>query len=58
MIRTIFTVLAILTGVRGFASAQSSTRMMAGYAAISGPHAVSWIARDAVCSRKRASAPM
>lgn len=30
-----------------FASAQSLTRVMSGYAATSGPHAVLWIARDA-----------
>jgi len=47
MIRTIFAVLAIMTSVSGFASAQSPTRVMSGYAATSGPHAVLWIARDA-----------
>ena len=47
MIRTIFPVLAISASVRGWVSAQSSTPMVAGYAATSGPRAVSWIGREA-----------
>ena len=41
--------LAVLTlfWLVSLASAQSPTRVMSGYAATSGPHAVLWIARDA-----------
>src|SRR6516162_600211 len=33
--------------LHGAAFAQKATRVMSGYAAVSGPHAVLWIARDA-----------
>ena len=46
MIQSILVLLALLWTV-SFASAQSLTRVMSGYAATSGPHAVLWIARDA-----------
>lgn len=46
MIQATLALLAILWVV-GFASAQPQTRVMSGYAATSGPHAVLWIARDA-----------
>src|SRR3954469_16027866 len=46
MIRSIFAVLALI-GFTELASAQTPTRVMSGYAATSGPHAVLWIARDA-----------
>jgi NitT/TauT family transport system substrate-binding protein len=37
----------IVVAFQGIASAQHPTRVMSGYAATSGPHAVLWIARDA-----------
>jgi NitT/TauT family transport system substrate-binding protein len=37
----------IVVAFQGIASAQQPTRVMSGYAATSGPHAVLWIARDA-----------
>ena len=46
MIRTIVALLALL-GAIGMASAQTPVRVMTGYAATSGPHAVLWIAREA-----------
>lgn len=46
MIRSFITALAFLT-MCAVASAQTPTRVMSGYAATSGPHAVLWIARDA-----------
>jgi ABC-type nitrate/sulfonate/bicarbonate transport system substrate-binding protein len=46
MIKTILAVLALL-GAGGLASAQTPVRVMTGYAATSGPHAVLWIAREA-----------
>jgi NitT/TauT family transport system substrate-binding protein len=46
MIQPILALIAILWAV-SFASAQPLTRVMSGYAATSGPHAVLWIARDA-----------
>ncbi len=46
MIRTIVAMLALL-GASGIASAQTPARVMTGYAATSGPHAVLWIAREA-----------
>ncbi len=46
MIRTIVAMLALL-GASGMASAQTPARVMTGYAATSGPHAVLWIAREA-----------
>jgi ABC-type nitrate/sulfonate/bicarbonate transport system substrate-binding protein len=46
MIQSILVLLALFWTV-SFASAQSPTRVMSGYAATSGPHAVLWIARDA-----------
>ena len=46
MIRTIFTVLALIAA-SGSASAQTPVRVMTGYAATSGPHAVLWMAREA-----------
>jgi NitT/TauT family transport system substrate-binding protein len=46
MIQPILALIAILWVV-SFASAQPLTRVMSGYAATSGPHAVLWIARDA-----------
>jgi ABC-type nitrate/sulfonate/bicarbonate transport system substrate-binding protein len=42
-----FFALLILFCVYGVAPAQPLTRVMSGYAAISGPHAVLWVARDA-----------
>jgi NitT/TauT family transport system substrate-binding protein len=42
----ILTVLALLL-VHANASAQSPARVMSGYSAVSGPHAVLWVARDA-----------
>src|SRR6266508_2323067 len=46
MLRYIFTIMIfVLTSPSAFA--QGSTRVMSGYAATSGPHAVLWIARDA-----------
>ena len=46
MIRTIVALLALL-GASEMASAQTPVRVMTGYAATSGPHAVLWIAREA-----------
>ena len=46
MIRTIVAMLVLL-GASGMASAQTPARVMTGYAATSGPHAVLWIAREA-----------
>ena len=46
MIRTIAALLALL-GASEMASAQTPVRVMTGYAATSGPHAVLWIAREA-----------
>ena len=46
MIQSTVALFAILWAV-SFASAQQLTRVMSGYAATSGPHAVLWIARDA-----------
>jgi ABC-type nitrate/sulfonate/bicarbonate transport system substrate-binding protein len=46
MIQLIVTLLVGFLGV-SFALAQTATRVMTGYAATSGPHAVLWIARDA-----------
>jgi len=46
MMRTIVAMLALL-GASGMASAQAPVRVMTGYAATSGPHAVLWIAREA-----------
>ena len=45
MIQIALTLLLAFLGV-GFASAQTPTRVMTGYAATSGPHAVLWIARE------------
>ncbi|MGZ8521324.1 MAG: hypothetical protein ACXWX7_14380, partial [Candidatus Binatia bacterium] len=45
MIRTIAALLALL-GASEMASAQTPVRVMTGYAATSGPHAVLWIARE------------
>ncbi len=46
MLRYIFTIMIfVLTSPSAFA--QGSSRVMSGYAATSGPHAVLWIARDA-----------
>jgi len=45
MIRTIVAMLALL-GASGMASAQTPVRVMTGYAATSGPHAVLWIAGE------------
>lgn len=42
----LLTVLIVLA-LHGIAPAQQPTRVMSGYAAISGPHAVLWVARDA-----------
>lgn len=46
MMQPTLALLALLWAV-SFASAQPLTRVMSGYAATSGPHAVLWIARDA-----------
>ena len=46
MIRSIIAVI-ILCLISGVAGAQAPARVMSGYAATSGPHAVLWIARDA-----------
>ena len=46
MIQFTTVLLVVLIG-HAFASAQTPTRVMSGYAATSGPHAVLWIARDA-----------
>jgi NitT/TauT family transport system substrate-binding protein len=46
MIQFIIVLLVVLVG-HPLASAQTPTRVMSGYAATSGPHAVLWIARDA-----------
>lgn len=46
MMRTILTVLALLF-VAGWSSAQTPVRVMTGYSATSGPHAVLWMAREA-----------
>ena len=46
MIQSVVPLLMIFFGV-GFAWAQSATRVMTGYAATSGPHAVLWTAREA-----------
>ena len=42
-----FVALLFLVLLHGVAPAQQLTRVMSGYAAISGPHAVLWVARDA-----------
>ena len=42
-----FLALVALLLLHGVAPAQQLTRVMSGYAAISGPHAVLWVARDA-----------
>ena len=42
-----FVALLFLVLLYGVAPAQQLTRVMSGYAAISGPHAVLWVARDA-----------
>jgi NitT/TauT family transport system substrate-binding protein len=42
-----FVLVLMLLLLHGVAVAQAPTRVMSGYAAISGPHAVLWIARDA-----------
>src|SRR5262245_65922361 len=39
--------LLVVLFFHGAAAAQGLTRVMSGYAAISGPHAVLWVARDA-----------
>jgi hypothetical protein len=39
------------------AQAQGTNRVKSGYAAISGPHAVLWVARDAGLFKKMACAP-
>ncbi len=44
--RSLLTVLIILS-LHGAASAQTPARVMSGYAAVSGPHAVLWMAREA-----------
>src|SRR5882757_3394441 len=46
MIQFMIVLLMLLIG-HPLASAQTPTRVMSGYAATSGPHAVLWIARDA-----------
>src|SRR5262245_45922247 len=46
MIRFVFT-LALLVLLNSGAFAQTPARVMSGYAATSGPHAVLWVARDA-----------
>ncbi|MET0583281.1 MAG: ABC transporter substrate-binding protein, partial [Candidatus Binatia bacterium] len=46
MSQFVFVLLMLLIG-HPLASAQTPTRVMSGYAATSGPHAVLWIARDA-----------
>ena len=47
MMRFLMRFLLMLLNRHPFASAQTPTRVMSGYAATSGPHAVLWIARDA-----------
>src|SRR6266403_2178314 len=47
MIQFTTVLLVVLIG-HAFASAQTPTRVMSGYAATSGPHAALWIARDAL----------
>jgi ABC-type nitrate/sulfonate/bicarbonate transport system substrate-binding protein len=41
------TALLLILFIHSIADAQAPTRVMSGYAAVSGPHAVLWVARDA-----------
>lgn len=52
--------IALLTALffHGTVGAQGLTRVMSGYAAISGPHAVLWVARDAGLFEKNGCARM